>query len=77
MELLRQEANHQVNCLYKLSDNFDCRYRNQLSDLELEKISVRLSDIKRIESQKPHVKQINKFKHDSLQTNHHLIRPSK
>ncbi|CAC5386500.1 unnamed protein product [Mytilus coruscus] len=77
MDLLRQEAIHQVNNLYKLSDNLHCRSRDQLSDFELDEIQVRLSDVKRIESHKLHVKQINKFKRDGVQINHLLNRPSK
>ncbi|CAC5391440.1 unnamed protein product [Mytilus coruscus] len=38
MDLLRQEAIHQVNYLYKLRDNLHCRSREQLSDLELDEI---------------------------------------
>ncbi|CAC5383840.1 unnamed protein product [Mytilus coruscus] len=76
MDLLRQEAIHQINYLYKLRDNLHCRSREQLSDLELDKIQVRLGDIKRIESHKLHVKQINKIKRDGVQLNHPLIRPS-
>ncbi|VDI02517.1 hemicentin, partial [Mytilus galloprovincialis] len=48
MNLLRQEAIHQVNNLYKLSDNLHCRSRDQLSGLELNEIQVRLNDIKQI-----------------------------
>ena len=77
MDLLRQEAIHQVNYLYKLRDNLHCRSREQLSDPELAEILVRLGDINRIESHKLHVKQINKFKRVGVQINHSLIRPSK
>ncbi|CAG2192072.1 unnamed protein product [Mytilus edulis] len=77
MDLLRQEAIHQVNNLYKLSDNLHCRSRDQLSGLELDEIQVRLSDIKRIESHKLHVKQINKFKRDGVKVTHPLNRPLK
>ncbi|CAG2185760.1 unnamed protein product [Mytilus edulis] len=45
MDLLRQEAIHQVNYLYKLRDNLHCRSREQLSDPELDEIQVRLGDI--------------------------------
>ncbi|CAG2198765.1 unnamed protein product [Mytilus edulis] len=38
MDLLRQEAIHQVNYLYKLRDNLHCRSREQLSDPELDEI---------------------------------------
>ncbi|CAG2216976.1 unnamed protein product [Mytilus edulis] len=43
MDLLRQEAIHQVNYFYKLRDNLHCRSREQLSDPELDEIQVRLS----------------------------------
>ena len=77
MDLLRQEAIHQVNYFYKLRDNLHCRSREHLSDPELDEIQVRLGDINHIESHKLHVKQINKFKRDGVQINHPLIRPSK
>ncbi|XP_063411202.1 uncharacterized protein LOC134694136 [Mytilus trossulus] len=77
MNLLRQEAIHQVNNLYKLSDDLHCRSRDLLSGLELDEIQVRLSDIKRIESHKLHVKQINKFKRDGVKVTHPLNSPSK
>ncbi|CAG2212347.1 unnamed protein product [Mytilus edulis] len=41
MDLLRQEAIHQVNYLYKLRDNLHCRSREQLSDPELDEIQIK------------------------------------
>ncbi|XP_071124035.1 uncharacterized protein [Mytilus edulis] len=76
MDLLRQEAIHQVNYLFKLRDNLHCRSREHLSDPKLDEIQVRLGDINHIESHKLHVKQINKFERDGVQINHPSIRPS-